>query len=49
MLFEVFVFLGDYQSHAKNTLKRSIFEIEVAPFNYAQLLNTILVLETRSN
>ena len=47
MLFENFIFLGDFQSNAQNTLKSFLFEIAGAPSKSAQLLKTILVLETK--
>ena len=41
MLLEVFVFLGDFRSHAQSTLKSFIFEIEVVPFKSAHFLKKI--------
>ena len=41
MLVEVFVFVADFPPNVQDALKSSIFEIEVAPFKSAQLLNMI--------
>ena len=49
MMFKFFVFLDDFWLHAQNTLKSSLFEVEVASFKSAQLLASVFVLETRGH